>query len=76
MDQPGALIIEAEIRSVLSQGVANGLIATAPAYTVQSPDVLSIPEVQRGQRVMGDFKFQFRLAGAVHKVIVRGVVGY
>lgn len=74
--QPGALIIEAEIRSVLSQGVTNGLVAPDPAYTVQSPDVLSIPEVQRGQRVMGDFKFQFRLAGAVHKVIVRGVVGY
>ena len=74
--QAGALIVEAEIRSVLSQGVANGLVAPAPAYTVQSPDVLAIPEVQRGQRTMGDFRFQFRLAGAVHKVIVRGVVGY
>ena len=74
--QAGALIIEAEIRSVLSQGVANGLVADAPAYTVQSPDVLAIPEVQRGQRTMGEFKFQFRLAGAVHKVIVRGTVGY
>ncbi len=74
--QAGALIVEAEIRSVLSQGVANGLVAPAPAYTVQSPDVLAIPEVQRGQRTMGDFRFQFRLAGAVHKVIVRGTVGY
>ena len=72
----GALIIEAEIRSVLSQGVANGGIADAPAYTVQSPDVLAIPEVQRAQRILGDFTFRFRLASAVHKVIVRGVVGY
>lgn len=76
MTQAGAMIIEAEIRSVLSQGVANNFIADAPAYTVRSPDVLAIPEVQRGQRVMGDFTFSFRLAGAVHKVIVRGVVGY
>ena len=76
MTQPGALIIEAEIRSVLDQGVRNGGIAEAPPYTVQSPDVLLIPEVQRAQRVMGDFKFQARLAGAVHKVIIRGVVGY
>ena len=74
--QSGAMIIESEIRSVLSQGVANGGIAEAPAYQVQSPDVLNIPEVQRGQRVLGDFRFQFRLAGAVHKVIVRGQVGY
>lgn len=72
--QEGALIIEAEIRSVLSQGVANGLVAPTPAYTVQSPDVLAIPEVQRANRLMSEFKFQFRLAGAVHKVIVRGTV--
>lgn len=72
--QEGALVIEAEIRGVLSQGVTNGLIAPAPAYTVQSPDVLAIPEVQRNQRLMSDFKFQFRLAGAVHKVIVRGTI--
>lgn len=72
----GAMIIEAEIRSVLSQGVANGLIADAPSYTVQSPDVLAIPEVQRAQRVLGDFRFSARLSGAVHHVIVRGVVSY
>ena len=70
----GAMMIEAEIRSVLSQGVANGLIADAPQYTVQSPDILSIPEVQRAQRVLGDFTFQARLAGAAHRIIVRGIV--
>lgn len=67
-------MIEAEIRSVLSQGVANGLIADAPQYTVQSPDILGVPEVQRSQRVLGDFKFQARLQGAVHSVIIRGTV--
>lgn len=76
MTQAGATIIEAEIRSVLSQGVQNNFIADAPAYTVTSPDVLAIPEVQRAQRIMGDFRFTFRMAGAVHKVIVRGTVGY
>ena len=70
----GAMMVEAEIRSVLSQGVANGLIADAPAYTVQSPDVLAIPEVTRAQRILGDFLFQARLAGGIHKVIVRGTV--
>lgn len=74
MTQEGAAIIEAEIRHVLSQGEQNGLIATAPKYVVRSPEVLNIPEIQRNQRVMGDFFFEFRLAGAVHKVIVRGTV--
>lgn len=72
--QAGALMIEAEIRSVLSQGVANGGIAADPSYEVISPDVLNVPEVQRNQRVLGDFTFRARLAGAVHKAVIRGTV--
>lgn len=71
----GATIIENEIRSVLSLGVTNGGIADAPAYTVTAPDPLNIPATMRAQRTMGDFLFEFRLAGAVHKVIVRGTAG-
>lgn len=74
--QAGATIIEAEIRSVLSQGVTNGGIADAPAYTVRSPDILAIPEVERAQRIMSGFTFTARLAGSVHRVILRGVVNY
>ena len=72
----GVTIIENEIRTVLSQGVANGGIADAPQYQVQSPNILDISEVQRAQRILGDFRFQFRLASAAHRVIVRGVVSY
>ena len=72
----GTAIIEAEIRSVLNQGVANGGIAESPAFTVTSPNVLDIPEVQRAQRVLGDFRFEFRLASAVHKARIRGTVTY
>lgn len=68
----GATIIEADIRTVMSQGVANGGIADDTPYTVQAPDVLAIPEVQRAQRIMGDFVIRFRLAGSVRKVIIRG----
>lgn len=76
MTQAGTVIIESEIRSVLSQGETNGLIADSPKYTVTSPNVLAIPEDQRARRVMGDFKFSARLAGAVHKAVIRGVVSY
>lgn len=67
----GAVIIENEIRSVLAQARANGGI---DQYTVTSPRVLSIPEMQRAARVMGDFTFDARLAGAVSVVVIRGVV--
>lgn len=76
MTQAGATIIGAEIRSVISQGIANGGIADTPAPRVIEPNVLAIPEVQRAQRIMGDFKFEARLAGAAHRVVIRGVVGY
>lgn len=69
----GVTIIENEIRSVLTQGQANGGIDT---YDVTSPRVLAIPEMQRAARILGDFKFKARLAGAVSVVIIRGVVSY
>lgn len=72
----GFAIIEAEMRSVLSQGVANGLIADTPAYTVTVPDPLAIPEVDRALRKAYTFGFTARLASAVHLVTVRGVVTY
>lgn len=68
----GATIIENDIRTVMSQGVANGGIADDTPYTVVAPDPLAIPEVQRAQRIMGDFVIRFRLAGSVRKVVIRG----
>lgn len=68
----GATIIENDIRGVMSQGVTNGGIADDTPYLVQAPDPLAIPEVQRAQRIMGDFVIRFRLAGSVRKVIIRG----
>lgn len=69
----GATMIENEIRSVLTQAQGNNAIDT---YTVTSPRVLAIPEMQRAQRVMGDFKFVARLAGAVSIVRIEGIVHY
>ena len=72
MTNPGLTIIENEIRSVMSQGEANG--AFDRGWTVTSPDVLSIPQNLRAQRTAGTFLFRARLAGAVHKVIIEGFV--
>lgn len=76
MDNSGAMMVEAEIRSVNAQGIANGGISDSPQPVVISPNILDIPEVQRGQRVMGDFLVTFRLAGAANRFIIRATVGY
>lgn len=70
----GFAIIENEIRSVLTLGVTNGGIADDTPFTVVVPNPLDIAETQRAQRIAGNFTFTARLAGAVHRVIVRGVV--
>lgn len=68
----GATIIENDIRTVMSQGVSQGGIADDTPYSVVAPDPLAIPEVQRAQRIMGDFVISFRLAASVRKVVIRG----
>lgn len=70
MTNTGLVIIENEIRSVLAQAEANGLIDTG--WNVQTPDVLSIPENLRAQRTAGVFVFNARLAGSVRSVRISG----
>lgn len=67
---PGLLMIENEIRSVLSQAEANGAIDRG--WSVQTPDVLSVPENMRAQRIAGAFTFRARLAGSVRRVQING----
>lgn len=76
MTRSGATMIEARIRSVLALGVQVGGIADDTPVTVVSPDPLSIPEQERGSRMLGDFLFDARLAGAVHRTRIRGTVSY
>lgn len=70
MTNAGLVIIENEIRSVLSQAEANGLIARG--WSVSVPDVSEIPVTLRAARTAGVFQFRARLAGSIRKVIVNG----
>lgn len=70
MTNAGLVIIENEIRSVLSQAEANGAIDRGWSVTV--PDVLDIPATLRALRTAGVFQFRVRLAGSIRKVIING----
>lgn len=70
MTNAGLVIIENEIRSVLSQAEANGAIDRGWSVTV--PDVLEIPVNLRALRTAGVFQFRVRLAGSIRKVIING----
>jgi hypothetical protein len=72
--QAGATIIEAEIRAQLAEGVRVGGIAPAPQYQVFVPNVLELEPNLRASRVFEGITFEARLAGAIHKVKIRGTV--
>lgn len=63
-------MIENEIRAVLSQAEANGAIDRG--WSVSTPDVLSISENLRAQRIAGAFVFNARLAGSIRRVQING----
>lgn len=70
MTNPGLAIIENEIRSVLSQAEANGLIDRG--WSVSTPDVSTISPSLRAQRTAGVFVFRARLAGSIRRVQING----
>lgn len=70
MTNPGLAIIENEIRSVLSQAEANGLIDRG--WSVSTPDVSTISPNLRAQRTAGVFVFRARLAGSIRRVQING----
>lgn len=70
----GIATIEAEVRRALQEGEANDLLATEPPYTVTVPNVLDVPAVDKAARILRNVKFQATLSGAIHSVVIKGVV--
>lgn len=72
MTNAGLLIVENEIRSVLSLAQSNGLIDAG--WTVETPDVLSISPNDRANRIARTFKFRARVQGSVRSVEIQGTL--
>lgn len=70
MTRAGATTVQAEIMAVNALGVTNGFIADDSPITVIAPDPLRMTPNMRAQRILGDFIVRYRIAGAVHKVLV------
>lgn len=70
----GAATVEAEVKAVLKEGVANGGLADDPAPTTSVPKVADISSVDKANRHLPDVKFEGTLAGAIHSTKISGVV--
>lgn len=77
-DSIGIAQIVSAVESVLKTAFNQGIIAVdddgQPMYTVTAPKRSEIPANMRAQRILPDVNFTFTLAGAVHKVRIRGVI--
>lgn len=74
----GIAIIEAAVRARLQDAVQRNVLADddgngGPGWVVTVPDISETDPNDRANRLLRDVKFTARLAGAIHKVIVRGV---
>lgn len=74
----GIAQITSAVESVLQSAFDSGMIASdeegQPMYSVTAPSISDISPVDRANRIMPDVWFEFQLAGAVHKVKIRGVI--
>lgn len=67
-------IVKNAVYSVMLQAIGNGGIATDPVPIVTGPKVADVPTSQRAARILPDIEFEATVAGAIHQVIVSGVI--
>lgn len=70
----GTNVLIQAVKKAIDQGVVNGLIDGASPITISAPDVLSVSQSQRANRVAPTITFSCRLQGAFNAVIVNGTV--
>lgn len=68
----GIAIVESEIRSVLQEAIANGLLTEG--YSISVPLAANVSATDKANRLLPDITFEATLAGAVHSVTINGVV--
>ena len=71
---PGAQLLANQIQAVLQNGVKIGGLAADPAFTIFVPKVADQSPVDRADRYFPGVTFTAQLAGAIHKIQIRGTV--
>lgn len=70
----GVTSLEAIVRAKIEEGIRVGGISRDDGYTVQSQKVADVDPQLRQDRIFPDIEFEFRLAGAIGEVTVKGFV--
>ena len=63
-----------DVREILDLGITQGILAADPAPTITVLKVADVSQADKANRNLPDITFNATLAGAIHKVTVRGTV--
>ena len=69
----GIAQVESQVRAQLDDGITAGGIAPEP-YTVTVPKAAAAAPADRAARILRNVKFSARLAGAIQKIVIQGVL--
>jgi len=70
----GVTSLEAIVRAKIEEGIRVGGISREDGYVVTSQKVADVDPQDRQDRIFPDIEFEFRLAGAIGEVTVKGFV--
>ncbi len=70
----GVDLVRTEVRAQLREGISNGYLAADPPFTVTAPLVADVSANDKANRLLPDIDFEATLAGAIHKVVISGVL--
>lgn len=73
-DAAGISMVKGAVEGALLKGQKAGGIATNPAVVVTAPDIADTTTADRAARILRSIAFSFRLAGALHRVVVKGTI--
>lgn len=70
----GVDLMRGEVLAQLDDGVAVGGLASDPAPVVTAPKVADISTANKASRILPDIFFQATVAGAIHTLVIAGVL--
>lgn len=70
----GVTTIVNQVKASLSRAVQRGILRDFPRPAVTAPDVADVADADKATRLLPDVAFSGELAGAIHKVKVKGLV--
>jgi hypothetical protein len=73
-DAAGISMVKGAVEGAILKGQKAGGVAINPAPEITAPEIADTTTADRAARILRSIVFRFRLAGALHRVVVKGTI--